>query len=131
MIYFRAFLLWGAIVPMAIANGAFRDAVLVRILGSVAARLCSGLILSVAIFVWTFLTISWLGHLPPSTYVAIGGFWLFLTVGFEFTFGRLVAKRTWAELLRAYRCAGGDIWPIVLFVVAVSPFVAATLRSHH
>lgn len=131
MIWMRAFLLWAAIVPLAIANGAFRDGVLVRILGSVAARLCSGSILSVAIVVWTFLTISWLGHLPPSTYIAIGVFWLFLTVAFEFAFGRLVAKRTWPELLRAYRFTGGDIWPIVLVVVAVSPFVAFTLRSHH
>ena len=50
-----------------------------------------------------------------------------LTVAFEFFFGRVVAKKSWQELLRAYRFENGDIWPLVLMAVTVSPVAAAAL----
>ena len=128
MFIVRAFLLWCAIIPFAIANGALRDAVLAPRLGAFAARLCSGVILSALIFAWTLLTIGWLGAQPIGIYGAVGLGWLGLTVAFEFSFGRCVLKRSWSELLKPYRCEGGDLWPIVLLVVASSPLVAAVLR---
>jgi hypothetical protein len=130
MIVVRAFLLWSAIIPLAIANGALRDAVLTKLVGAAPARLFSGLMLSAIIFGWTVLTISWIRAPQLWIYVVIGVCWFMLTVAFEFTFGRFVAKHSWDELLRAYRFEGGDIWPIVLVVVAISPIVAVMLRRH-
>lgn len=124
----RAFLLWSAIIPFAIINGFFRDAVLVRMAGPVAARTCSGILLSLAIFGWTLLTIRWIKRPRFLGYLAVGLLWLTLTIAFEFFFGRFVAKQSWEHLLRPYRFEGGDIWPIVLLVVATSPSVAAKLR---
>jgi hypothetical protein len=128
---FRILLLWAAIIPMAIANGIFRDTVLVRMFGQKRARTFSGLALSAVILAWTFLTIPWVqlpGHLH---YAGVGLVWLTLTVAFEFLFGRFVARKPWPELLRAYRFVDGDIWPLVLAVVALSPPVAAALRTLH
>ncbi len=124
----RILLLWAAIIPMAIANGIFRDAVLVRSLGQKRARTVSGLSLSAVILAWTILTITWVPLPSLMQYAGVGLLWLTLTVAFEFFFGRVVAKKTWQELLRAYRFENGDIWPLVLMAVAVSPVAAALLR---
>jgi hypothetical protein len=44
----------------------------------------------------------------------IGAAWAVLTVGFEFSFGGLVADQSWDELLEEYNVAGGHTWPFVL-----------------
>ena len=124
----RLLLLWAAIIPMAIANGILRDAVLVRSLGQKRARTVSGLSLSAVILAWTILTIPWVPLPGLMQYAGVGLLWLTLTVAFEFFFGRVVAKKSWQELLRAYRFENGDIWPLVLMAVTVSPVAAAALR---
>jgi len=113
---------------MAIANGIFRDAALVSSLGQKRARTVSGLSLSVVILAWTILTIPWIPLPGLMQYAGVGLLWLALTVAFEFLFGRVVAKKSWEELLRAYRFENGDIWPLVLMAVTVSPVAAAALR---
>ena len=124
----RILLLWAAIIPMAIANGILRDAVLVSSLGQSWARTVSGLSLSAVILAWTILTIPWVPLPGLMHYAGVGLLWLTLTVAFEFFFGRVVAKKSWQELLRAYRFENGDIWPLVLMAVTVSPVAAAALR---
>ena len=124
----RILLLWAAIIPMAIANGMFRDTVLVRMFGQKRARTFSGLSLSAVILAWTILTIPWIPLPGLMHYAGVGFLWLALTVVFEFLFGRFVARKSWQELLRAYRFENGDIWPLVLMTVAVSPVAAALLR---
>lgn len=128
MIAVRALLLWSAIIPLAIANGFLRDAVLVEMVGPFAARACSGVLLSGAILIWTYLTILWIGRHRLFIYAAVGAYWLALTIAFEFAFGRLVAKRSWDELFQSYRFEGGDLWPVVLVIVAIAPLLAAKLR---
>jgi hypothetical protein len=54
----------------------------------------------------------------------IGGAWLALTVAFEFTFGRLVAKKPWRELAADYNLAKGRLWPLVLAWIALGPEAA-------
>lgn len=54
----------------------------------------------------------------------IGGAWVGLTVAFEFTFGRLVAKKPWRELVADYNVARGRLWPLVLAWIAIGPEVA-------
>ena len=125
---FKILLLWAAIIPMAIANGIVRDTLLARLFGKKRARTVSGLSLIAAILAWTFLTIPWIQLPGPLHYAGVGLVWLTLTVAFEFLFGRFVVRKPWPELLRAYRFKDGDIWPLVLAVVALSPSVAAVLR---
>ena len=126
---FKILLLWAAIIPMAIANGIFRDTVLIRAFGQQRARTASGLTLSAVIMAWTFLTIPWIQLPGPLHYAGVGLVWLTLTVAFEFLFGRFVARKPWPELLRAYRFEDGDIWPLVLAVVALAPLAAAAARA--
>ncbi len=58
----------------------------------------------------------------------IGRVWLALTVLFEFGFGRLVAKKSWQELLGDYNLAAGRTWPLLLAWLAVGPAVVRRSR---
>jgi hypothetical protein len=51
-----------------------------------------------------------------------------MTVGFEFAFGRLVAKQSWQDLLADYNLARGRTWPLVLAWIAAGPAVVPGLR---
>ena len=61
--------------------------------------------------------------------VEVGMGWLTLTVGFEFGFGRLVAKQSWHELLADYGVAEGRTWPFVLAWIGAGPALVRALRA--
>lgn len=126
---FKIIAIWSAFIPIAILNGLFRDKVLVPLVGQRQALSCSGITCSILFFLLTYLTLSWLGPLTPSRCRLIGMFWLGMTVLFEFLFGRLVAHKPWSELLQAYDMTSGNLWMLVLFVIVMSPYVAARFRG--
>jgi hypothetical protein len=125
----KAIILWSAIIPFAILNGLLRDYCLAKFLNPPAARTTSGIVLALIIVAFSVATIGWLPRSPMRVYIGVGGLWLALTIAFEFLFGHFVAKRSWADLLRPYRFENGDIWPLVLVVVALAPLLGALLRD--
>src|SRR5579859_3013999 len=94
----KALAVWLGIVVVAIANGAFREAVLVPTLGAAPGLIFSGTILSVLILVVAYFALPWLGRAPTMTYMAIGLGWLCLTLIFEFTFGHFIQGKPWSQL---------------------------------
>lgn len=124
----RAFFAWLLILGLAIGNGLLREGLLVAALGSAAGLMLSGAILSVCVLAVAVLLVSRLGPVSTPRCLGIGGFWLALTLGFEFGFGRAVAHKTWAQLLDAYTFRDGNLWPLVLLVVVLAPTFAAWLR---
>ena len=60
----------------------------------------------------------------------IGFTWLCLTVLIEFTFGYLQGV-PWSVLIEAYRFKDGNMWPIVLLVLIVAPYLSASIRGRH
>jgi len=126
--WLKALALWFAILVLAIMNGAFRESVLFPALGSFAGLVASGMLLCTCIFLVAFSAVPWLAPLDSRRYLLIGVFWLLLTLLFELGFGRFVQHKTWAELFEAYTFAGGNLWPVVLLVTSLSPWLAARLR---
>lgn len=51
----------------------------------------------------------------------VGAAWAAMTTAFEFTFGRLVAKQSWSELLGSYNVFKGRLWPLMHCWIAVGP----------
>ena len=128
-IWLKAATLWLVILALAILNGVLREKALIPAFGSFAGLIFSGLILSSCILVVALVATPWYGQLTSSQWLLIGVFWLLLTLAFEFSFGRLVQHKTWAELFGAYAFRGGNIWPVVLLTAFVSPWFAAKLRG--
>lgn len=125
----RAFAVWLCILMLAIANGALREAVLVPMIGKPSGFILSGILLSGLIFAVTYLVLPWIGRAPVASYIGIGIGWLCLTLVFEFTFGYIIQEKSWPQLVEAYMFRSGNIWPIVLLVTAVAPYLAARIRG--
>lgn len=119
---------WLIILLCAVMNGALREFVLVPYLGQTAAFVASGVILSLVVLLLALVLVPRLGPLSQAGALCLGLFWLGLTLAFEFGFGRLIQRRSWGELLEAYTFTDGNIWPIVLLVVALAPLLTVNVR---
>lgn len=116
---------WLGLLGLAVLNGALREALLLPWLGLPWALLASGVLLGACVL-WVAGRFS--ARCPGLTDAArlrVGALWLALTLGFEFGFGRGVRGRPWAELWAAYRFEHGNLWPLVLAVIALGPWLAA------
>jgi len=127
--WLKALLLWSGILVLAFANGALRTEVLIPAFGKTAGLISSGLILSACIFGVALAAAPWYGQLTSNQWLLIGMFWLVLTLMFEFSVGRFIEHKTWAELLEAYTFKGGNIWPLVLVAAFIAPWCAAKARG--
>ncbi|MFP4315714.1 MAG: hypothetical protein ACOC24_04915 [Desulfovibrionales bacterium] len=127
-IILKALVIWTGILVLAVLNGALRDAVLIPKIGTTAGLVLSGLLLSALIFVVTYVSLPWFGVRRPAELMGIGLGWFTLTIVFEFSFG-LWQGKSWQVMLEAYMFKGGNIWPAVLLVTALAPYLAARLRG--
>ena len=125
----KALALWCCILVLAVLNGVLREALLIPVLGNVAAFVASGIILSVCIFGVAMAATPWYGPLAPRRWLWIGALWLLLTLAFEFALGVLVQHKSWPEVFAAYTFEAGNLWPLVLLVTFVSPWLAARVRG--
>ena len=125
----RYLLAWFPMIPIAIANGALREAWLLPRLGERQARQASTLLL-IALFSLYFALVfrSW----PiDSSRVAmrVGVMWLGLTLAFEFLLGRFVSHLSWRDLLNEYNLVAGRLWALVPLWVAMAPYVFFRLQQ--
>ena len=125
----KALVLWMGILVLAMLNGTLREKALIPAMGTFAGLIASGIVLSACIVLVAYLAAPWYGPLGSSQVWLIGLFWLVLTLFFEFGFGRFVQHKDWAQLLQAYTFKGGNLWPVVLAVTLISPWLGARLRG--
>jgi len=121
----KSLVAWAAIVCLAIANGALREAILVPALGSAAGLVLSGVLLCLLVLLVAYALARLAGGFTVRQGLGIGLLWLCLTLAFEFAFGLLVQRKPLAELLDAYTFQGGNIWPVVLVITLLAPSLAA------
>ena len=119
----KSALIWLCFIPAAILNGGLREHgehVLARVLGEKWALPVSGIILSICIFLITWLLLPRIGRLSAKTCIIIGLSWTFLTIFFEFASG-LAGSITVRELVAAYNPVTGNLWLLVLATTMLSP----------
>ena len=124
----KALAVWCAILVAAIGNGAVREGLLVPLFGSAAGLVLSGVVLCLLILGIAFGALPWVGIRGSRALLCLGGGWLLLTMVFEFAFG-LWQGKSLAGLLEAYTFRDGNIWPAVLGVTALAPYLAGRLRG--
>ncbi len=124
----RVLLVWLLILALAVANGSLREFVLTPLLGVTPGFLVSGVLLCGLILLVAYVCLPWLRVNGTSQLLSVGVTWLLLTLAFEFALG-LAQGKSYAELLEAYHFQQGNIWPVVLLVTLVAPYLAAKLRG--
>lgn len=124
----RALAIWLLLLVLAIANGGFRESVLIPRLGPEAAHRVSTLLLCALILLATWLTIGWLRPATLGSALAVGGFWVGLTLAFEFLAGHYLFGRPWEVLWADYDIRAGRIWVLVLVVTLLAPAWAGQVR---
>jgi hypothetical protein len=61
--------------------------------------------------------------------LGVGSIWVILMLGFEIGLGRLVMGYSWERIASDYNLAEGGLLPIGMLILALSPLIAARLRT--
>ena len=119
----KSLIIWLCFIPVAILNGGLREYVLAKAIGEEWALPVSGIILSVCIFLITWLLLPrMIKAFTSKDGWLIGIGWALLTIVFEFAVG-LAGGNTVSELLAAYNPLSGNLWLLVLATTLLSPIV--------
>jgi hypothetical protein len=120
---------WPGAAVVGVADGIVREATYGKRLPEAAAhQVSTATAITTFVLYFPFLDERWPIENEDRAWT-IGATWLALTVGFEFVFGRLVAKASWDELLADYNLARGRTWPLVLAWIGLGPWVTRKLRA--
>jgi len=124
----RALVIWCVLLACAIANGAFREAVLSPRLGAGTAHVVSTLLLSAIVLLLATATIGWINPQSRGDALMIGLIWLVLVLAFELPGGHYLFGLSWETLLADYNIFEGRVWPLALVVTFVAPLVGFGAR---
>ncbi len=124
----KSFLIWLAIIPLAILNGGLREKVIVPLIGEKYGLPLSGILLCLLIFILCLIFIPRIGKIPVKNYWLIGLLWLLLSIAFETVFG-LLSGNTLSELMEAYNITTGNLWSAVVLFTGIAPWLMAKTRK--
>lgn len=124
----RHLLAWFAMLLLAVANGALRDFTYGRHVSELHAHQLSTLSASVLFAILIYVYVQRWPPVSARQALAIGLFWMTLTVAFEFLFFHYVAGHPWTGLLANYDLMHGRIWILLLAWVALAPWLFYCLR---
>lgn len=125
----RYLYVWFVLLVVAVINGALRDFTYGKHVPELLAHqisCVSGIVLFGLVFY------RYVRRWPPASArqaLNIGGFWMALTVAFEFLFFHYAAGHPWTELWANYDIASGRLWPLIVLWVAFGPYVFYRLST--
>ncbi len=128
MVLLRAFAVWLIIVVVETIHGTLRTLFLAPYVGDLRARQMNVFTGSLLIFGIALLFIRWIGAASGVSLLAIGLFWLVLTLLFEITLGRLIFRLSWERIFADYDISRGGLLLFGMLFVTVTPLVAARIR---
>lgn len=128
MIPARAFVVWLVIIATETIHGILRNLFLAPITGDFHARQITVFTGALLILFISLLFVKWLKVLNKSDLLAIGFFWVCLTLIFEISLGRL-SGFSWNRILSDYNLLKGGLLPLGLFLMMLSPYTAAKIRK--
>lgn len=114
---------WVLLAILMSANGIFRELVLRPSLGSTAADIISAALGIAIILLATRYLLRPLVGRPMSQLAGASAILVALTVAFEVLVGHYVDRKSWSELVGDYAIWRGRLWPIVLLILALTPFL--------
>jgi hypothetical protein len=111
-------------LSVAVVGGGIRDKLLAPRLGVLLASKVETVALA-ALFAAGITAYVRMVALTPLEAVVVGMAWFLATVVFETFLGRVILKESWQEVLANYDLPAGRLWPVVLIVILITPYLAA------
>ena len=97
------------------------------LVGDLRARQLSVLTGALIIFIIAFAFIKWLRATEFKRLLAIGVFWLVLTLGFEVALGRFAMNLSWERILSDYDLSGGGLLGLGMIFMVFAPWLASKI----
>jgi hypothetical protein len=120
--FLKYFLAWFPMLILAILNGTLRDLVYKKWVGELAAHQISTISLIIFLGCYMFLIVANIPPKAPSQTILLGLFWMMLTLGFEFGFGRYRGL-SWQQMFADYNIVKGRIWILIPIWIAIGPYL--------
>lgn len=120
---------WFVLLMLAFTNGALREIVYKGVVGDPWAHHISVVtgIVFVGIAVW-YAVKKW-NFTSLRQAAAVGGLWFVLTEIFELILILSDPSHTLADFIKAHNMAAGEMWPVFLLWISVSPVLFYKLRN--
>ena len=129
MYLLRGLAVWLVIVAVESAHGTLRELLLAPLVGDFRARQLSVLTGSLLILGVAYLFARWMEAGSAARLLAVGAFWLSLTLLFEIGLGLFVLGYSRERVSSDYDLSRGGLMPFGLLFLALAPLVAARLRD--
>lgn len=124
----RAAIVWMVFMLAETAHGALRELFIAPAIGGLRARQLGVFIGCVLVFIIAWLMARWLNARTRREQWLVGGFWVALTVIFEFALGRALGL-TWGRILADYNPLQGGLMLLGLAFMFCTPMlVKARIR---
>ncbi len=117
----KYFLLWFPMLIIAIANGGAREWYK-KFTGELVGRQLSTLLLILLFGIYIFWVVALFPPKSDQEAWTIGILWLFLTLCFEFGFGRFRGN-SWRQLIAEYDISRGKLWILIPIWIVVAPYL--------
>ena len=120
MPWLRAALVWMLFMLAETGSGLVREVFIAPVLGDLRARQLGVLVSCIILFVIAWLTARWMGAGTRRQQLMVGGFWVLLTLIFEFALGRAIGV-SWSSILSGFMLLG-------LAFMFITPWLTRKLR---
>ena len=124
----KATLVWAVMMLAAILNGMFREHMLNTLLGPGWALPLSGITLSSLVFLIAWVSLPASGVTRGQGWLLTGFLWAALTLTFEYLFGYFLAGKSLEEINNIYDITRGNLFLLVVILLALSPWIIARIR---
>ncbi|HBE83716.1 MAG TPA: hypothetical protein PLN05_06140 [Pyrinomonadaceae bacterium] len=128
-VFLRATVVWIVIILAETVHGIARIQILEPSVGEFRARQMAVFSGAAIIFLVTRSLIRWIGANGPFALVAIGLFWMVLTIAFELLIGRFVFGFSWQRIAAEYDITSGSLMPLGLVFLVFCPLLASISRK--
>lgn len=128
-VFLRAIVVWIVIILAETVHGIARIQILEPSVGEFRARQMAVFSGAAIIFLVTRSLIRWIGANGPFALVAIGLFWMVLTIAFELLIGRFVFGFSWQRIAAEYDITSGSLMPLGLVFLVFCPLLASISRK--
>jgi hypothetical protein len=118
----RAALTWMLIMLAETGHGAVRELFIAPVIGGLPARQLGVLLGSALVLLIAWLCSRWLQASTRRSQLAVGAFWVVLTIIFEFSLGRAMGT-SWPRLFSDYNPAQGGFMLLGLAVMFLAPML--------